>query len=132
MTGADEPVQRQLDAYNRRDLEAFLSCYAPDAVTVTDLGAVVLEGAAAFREKYEARFHGPDWRPAAIEGRLVAMDWVVDHEVIAHPDGTVREALVAFHVSDGLVDRVVVLRPPTSTVSARGSGDGTGTRPPPS
>jgi hypothetical protein len=24
-----DPVERQVDAYNRRDIDAFLSCYAP-------------------------------------------------------------------------------------------------------
>jgi ketosteroid isomerase-like protein len=41
-----EAVRRALEAFNRRDLDAAFSLYAPDAVYVSDPGGIgVLEGA---------------------------------------------------------------------------------------
>ena len=57
MTSPTDMAQRQLDAYNARDIEAFLACYAPD-VEVRDFpsGALTMEGREAMRARYGDMF----------------------------------------------------------------------------
>jgi hypothetical protein len=67
-------AQRQLDAYNAHDLEAFLACYAED-VEVRDVrsGALLMQGREAMRARYGPMFERPALH-AALVGRTVLGD----------------------------------------------------------
>jgi hypothetical protein len=49
-------VQRQLDAFNARDLDALLAAYADDAQLFEHPSKLLARGSAAFRERFTARF----------------------------------------------------------------------------
>ena len=49
-------VQRQLDAYNAQDLDAYVGCYAPDVVVASLNGAVTETGRDALRARYAKAF----------------------------------------------------------------------------
>ena len=49
-------VQRQLDAYNNKDLEAWLSTYAPDAKQFELGGKLLAEGHEEIRTRTAPRF----------------------------------------------------------------------------
>src|SRR6476620_2829570 len=103
-----DPVQAQLDAYNARDIDAFVEAYA-EAVVISDAsGQILMAGHEAMREQYGALFESsPDLR-AEILGRLAAGAWTVDHERVSRGDET-REVIVGYEVSDGLISRVLML-----------------------
>lgn len=49
-------VQRQLELYNARDLDAFMAVFAPDVRVVNaDTGETIATSAAELRPRYEAR-----------------------------------------------------------------------------
>ena len=57
------PFQGHLDAYNRHDLETFLSYYAPDVVTEDGAGQVMMQGHDTMRQLYSTLFtQSPDLR----------------------------------------------------------------------
>jgi hypothetical protein len=103
-----DPVQAQLDAYNARDIEAFVSAYA-DGVVITDAGGrPIMAGVDTMREEYGAMFESsPDLR-AEILGRMTSGAWTVDHERVSRA-GETREVMVAYQVIDGLIARVLML-----------------------
>ena len=72
-------AQRQLDAYNAGDLDAFVACYHPDVVVWED-GEVSVRGRTAFRERYEDLFAGGGFG-ASVPGRLAEGPHCVDLEV---------------------------------------------------
>ncbi len=72
-------VQRQLDAFNARDLEALLSVYAEDAQMFEHPANLVASGTAAFRERFKIRFQEPNLH-ADLLSRTVMGSIVVDHE----------------------------------------------------
>lgn len=106
-------VQHQLDAYNRRDLEAFLAVFADEAV-VQDLGAATpsLTGRAQLRQRYQELFE----RSPALYSRLVARTAfghvVVDLEHISGRMGATApvEILAIYEVRDSLIVRVHFVR----------------------
>ena len=103
-----DPVQAQVDAYNARDIDTFVSAYAEDVVITDPSGAPMLGGHEAMREQYGALFEAsPDLR-AEILGRVAAGEWTVDHEKVSRGDET-REVLVAYRVAGGLISRVIML-----------------------
>ena len=103
-----DPVQAQVDAYNARDIDAFVAAYAPDVVITDPSGTPMLGGHEAMRDQYGALFEGsPDLR-AEILGRVSAGAWTVDQERVSRGEDT-RDVLVAYEVVDGLISRVVML-----------------------
>ena len=89
MTNPEAPVQRQLEAYNARDLERFVAEYTDDVqVFVPPAREPLLSGRQAFGEHYaKNRFTLPDLH-ARVISRIVSGHIVVDHEeVTGLPDG---------------------------------------------
>lgn len=106
-TRREDPVQRQLDAYNAHDLERFLAEYHDDVrVFRPPATEPVLAGKAALGEHYARhRFNLPELH-AALLNRMVAGAIVVDHEHITGlPDGP-RAAIAVYEVVDGRIRTV--------------------------
>jgi len=100
-------VQRQVDAYNRRDLPAFLATYS-DGIRLYRMPSSepALAGKAAFGEFYRTqRFNLPALR-AEILQRIVIGNKVIDHERISGLAEQPIEAVAVYEVADGLIDRV--------------------------
>ncbi|MDM4722387.1 nuclear transport factor 2 family protein [Micromonospora sp. WMMA1363] len=97
-------VERQLDAYNSHDLQAFVNTYAVD-VRIDRRDGSRITGREALRDAYADQFSAGRCR-AEIIARMTEGDWVIDHEV-AHglADEPIR-VLVAYRVHDGLINRV--------------------------
>ena len=105
-------VERQLDAYNRHNLEDFCDCFAED-VQVWRLGQKepLALGAGAFRMIYRERFTKNPKIQAQVPNRVVLGPFVVDEEIVT---GFGKDTLrvVAIYRSNGeKIDRVWFLRP---------------------
>lgn len=100
-------AERQLAAYNARDLEAFAGCYAADVEVHDFPGQAVLSGMEAFRSRYAERFRTEGLK-AVVLHRAVIGDRVVDHERawLQGPDAPSVDLIVIYTVRDGLIARV--------------------------
>jgi len=80
-TDAEGFAQRQLDAYNARDLERFVAQYTDDVLVYRLPGTEpILSGKAAFAEHYRKnRFNLPGLH-AEVVNRMVFGNKVIDHE----------------------------------------------------
>jgi hypothetical protein len=99
-----DPVQRQLEAYNRRDLAGFLANFAEDVKTyrLPQLTPTVTSRA-QLGEFYAAnRFNRPELH-AELLGRTVVGNKVFDHERIHGLGGEPLETMAVFEVVDGLI-----------------------------
>ena len=107
MTPPEALIQRQLDAYNARDLDALLACYAPDAEQFTLHGARLAQGHDQMRPRFAARFAEPNLH-ATLLHRTVMGNVVVDHEIIrrtfAEGPGTV-EMLCIYEIENARIRR---------------------------
>lgn len=108
-----EIVQRQLDAYNAHDLDAFCACFADDVRTwrMPDASSPALEGKAALRAFYaEQRFAIPSLH-ADLIARIALGDKVIDHERVhgLHPQPS--EVAAIYRVADGLIAEVWFFAP---------------------
>ena len=101
------PVQRQLDAYNARDLERFIAEYSDDVqVFRPPASAPVLKGKAEFARHYAAhRFNLPGLH-AEVLSRIVCGNKVVDHERVAGIAEQPVEAIAVYEIADGLIRAV--------------------------
>lgn len=104
---AEDVVQRQLDAYNARDLEAFAATYSDDIVVYRPPATTPsLSGKQELRAFYrDKRFNLPDLH-AEILHRSVVGNKVVDHERITGIREQPIEAIAVYLVEDGLIQIV--------------------------
>jgi hypothetical protein len=108
MSEYDSPaavVQRQLDAYNARDVDALLATYAPDARQYEHPATLLASGHEPMRERFAQRFQEPDLHARLLQ-RVVMGNLVIDHEVVTRnfPEGKGAVELVAiYEVVDGRI-----------------------------
>jgi len=75
-----DPVQTQVDAFNARDVDAFLACYAPDVVIEGADGTVMMRGHDQLRAMYSQLFaQSPDLH-VEIPSRIRVGAYVIDEE----------------------------------------------------
>lgn len=106
--GPVEVVQQQLEAYLRRDVEAFLGCYASDAVVRDGDGNVLMAGHDQLREQYGAFFTSNPDLTVYVRNRMHIDSWVVDCENIRYADEDLH-AIVGYHIQDRLIQAVVIM-----------------------
>ncbi len=98
-------VQRQLDAYNARDVDAWLATYAEDARQFEHPDKLLARGAAQMRERIAARFQEPNLHARLIR-RVVVGTVVMDHEEVRRtfPEGPGKMEMIGiYEVRDGRI-----------------------------
>jgi putative hydrolase of HD superfamily len=98
-------VQRQLDAYNAKDLEAWLATYAEDACQYEFPATLLAAGHEQLRTRSAPRFLEPDLHATLLK-RSVMGEIVIDHEIVTRnfPEGKGRIELVCiYRVREGRI-----------------------------
>ena len=105
-----DPVEEQLAAYNARDIERFIACYAPDVVIEDGAGDILMQGDGALRERYARLFERSSNLRAEVITRIRVGSWAIDEERVSgfELDGVAdeRHVVAVYWVSDGLIARV--------------------------
>jgi hypothetical protein len=107
-----DAVQRQVEAYNARDVEAFLACYAEEVVIEDADGVPRTSGREEMRKRYRELFDSASDLHAEIPSRIRVGRYVVDEERVGGlPGGNEIHAIAIYRLDhDGLIDRVRFLR----------------------
>lgn len=100
-------VQRQLDAYNQRQLEPFLAVYADDVTVYRLPGAEPsLRGKAALRDFYAGqRFNLPDLHAELVK-RIEFGNKVIDHERVSGVAEQPFEVAAVYEIIDDKIQNV--------------------------
>ena len=95
---ATRPVQKQLEAYNARDIDAFMAWWADDCQYYEFPSRLLANGAAEIRERHVARFKEPNLFGALIN-RIAVANVIVDHETVTRtfPDGPGEIDVIAIY-----------------------------------
>jgi hypothetical protein len=105
---AESVVQAQLEAYNARDIDAFIATYADDVKLFELPEKLLSEGTAPMRDVYGKLFKDERLH-ATVVNRIVMGNTVVDHERVRvttpRGPGTV-EAVAIYEVRDGKIATV--------------------------
>ncbi|AEX54396.1 nuclear transport factor 2 family protein [Rahnella aquatilis] len=98
------PVEKQFQAYNNHDLDAFVSCYSTDfmAYRMPNMSPS-LQGKEALRTFYQNhRFNNKALRAELISRTLLG-NKVFDHEMIYGIYDTPVNSIAVFEVENGLI-----------------------------
>lgn len=106
-------VQRQLEAYNARDADAFAACFSADVRCQRHPDeAPFLEGREALREYYARERFAHAGLHAHLVQRIDLGVRVLDHERVDGLPGGQREVVAAYERgADGLIGRVWFFAP---------------------
>ena len=105
-------VQRQVEAYNDRDLNRFVSAYS-ETITIFRMPSLEpsISGKVQLAEFYSTqRFNLPGLR-AEIVNRIVLGDKVIDHERVWGVRDSPIEVAAIYQVVAGLIERVWFFSP---------------------
>jgi len=107
----EQVVQRQLNAYNARDLEAFVATYDEQIELLGFPAQPQAAGKAKLRENYGSFFAATPKLHCEIIHRVVLGKRVIDHEkVTGLANGQVLEAVAIYEVENGLIRRVTFVK----------------------
>lgn len=106
-----EIIDRQVEAYNAHDLDAFCVWYSDD-IKIWNLGESVpfIQSMADLRNVYGKKFENPKLR-TQIVNRIKMGRYIVDHERITGIGTAPVEATVVYIVEDSLIHQVHIMRP---------------------
>ena len=99
------PVQKQLEAYNARDIDAFMRWWADDCRYYEFPSRLLANGAAEIRARHVARFKEPNLFGRLIH-RMTVGNVVVDHECVTRtfPEGPGEVDVIAiYEIADGKI-----------------------------
>ena len=104
-TAAEFPVRKQLDAYNARDIDAFMQWWSDDCEYYEFPARLLASGAAQIRERHVTRFKEPNLFGKLIK-RSVVDNLVVDQEVVTRTfaDGIGEvDVLAIYQIENGKI-----------------------------
>lgn len=111
---SEQVVQAQLDAYNRRDIDAFVKLFHEDAEVYT-LGEAAprAKGVQAVRVLYQSLFDQSPNLQSKLINRMVLGTKVLDHEFITGRAGTDTpvELIMIYEVQDSTIRKAYTIRP---------------------
>jgi len=108
--GPEALAQRQLDAYNARDLEAFCAPYSEDVQIVGLDGREQARGKEALKARYRDRFQKLTTLHCQLVKRMVVGNFVLDEESITGTGGDPMHAVAIYEVKNGKIAVVRFIR----------------------
>jgi hypothetical protein len=110
----EQVVQRQLDAYNARDIDAFMATYSDDIELYNYPNKLVGKGKASMRKTYGYIFSKMTELHCTIVKRIVLGNKVIDQESVKGFPGWKKkgplEAVAVYTVTNGLISKVTFIR----------------------
>jgi hypothetical protein len=109
--GAEQVVQIQLEAYNHRDVDAFLNTYASDAKLYDHPDKLWASGLEQMRQVYSRLFKEAPNLHAKVSNRIVQGEFVIDQELVTGlPDNQKITAVAIYQVKGGKIANVWFVR----------------------
>lgn len=102
-------AQQQLNAYNQRNIEAFLEPYAEDVKVYTFPNQLMYEGKEMMRQGYSSMFENTPNLHCELVNRIVRGNVVIDEERVQFGDQII-EAVAIYHIEDNKIKEVYFIR----------------------
>lgn len=104
--GPEKVVQRQLEAYNAQNLPAFVATYSDSIEIYRFPNRLTMTGKASLEKSYGELFKKFPQNYAALLGRIVQGNTVIDQEKVTGRGPNEVRATAIYEVKNGLIRRV--------------------------
>ncbi|MDT8861585.1 nuclear transport factor 2 family protein [Alkalihalobacillus sp. MEB130] len=106
------PAQKQLVAYNNRDIESFMNCYAENCIVEDGAGQILMKNAEEMRKRYTDLFQTSPNLHCQLVSRTVVGQYVLDEEKVTGSRGReeVNHVVAVYRVVNGIIQHVRFLR----------------------
>lgn len=106
------PVQKQLDAYNNRDIDKFLAPYSDSVKIYNHPKELLMSGKAQMRARFSGMFANTPDLHCTLINRIVLGNTVIDQEyVIFNKNNPPSEVLAMYVIAEGKIQEVYFIRP---------------------
>ena len=106
------PVQKQLDAYNARDIDAFLAPYSDSIKVYNHPNRLIMSGKDEMRQRYASMFDSTPDLHCTLINRMVLGNIVIDQEyVITVKNGPAIQLMAMYKIKEGKIEEVYFIRP---------------------
>lgn len=106
------PVIQQLEAYNKRDIEAFANAFSDTVKVYRQPGVLTYQGRDELRKRYGQMFENTPDLHCQLVNRIVAGNVVIDHErVLFSKDQPRKEAIAVYRISNNKIVEVSFISP---------------------
>jgi len=102
-------VDKQLKAYNERNINAFMATYSEDVKLYSYPDHLNTDGQDQMRKSYNTWFNGVSDLHATIKKRIVIGNKVIDQEQVT-ANGRIIDAIAIYEVKDGLIKKVTFIQ----------------------
>ncbi|VAV86140.1 FIG01018673: hypothetical protein [hydrothermal vent metagenome] len=109
ISDAEKIIQTQLEAYNNRDIDAFMATYTKDIKLYDYPEKLKSEGQNAMRESYNTFFKNTPDLHAYIKNRIVIGNKVIDEEQVTI-NGKIYNAVAIYEVENGKIKKVTFIQ----------------------
>jgi hypothetical protein len=109
----EQVVQANLDCYNRRDIDGFMSYFSPDIKMYNFAdNSVTIDGLEQYRKVYKELFDLSPNLHSTIVKRIVFDNKVIDHESIVGRRGSdgIFEIVLIYEVKDNKIYKITAIR----------------------
>jgi hypothetical protein len=109
----EQVVQKNLDCYNKRDIEGFMACFSEEiAIYTFSQPEPTTVGLVAVRKVYEELFALSPNLHSTIIKRIVFDNKVIDHESIIGRRGSTEivELVLIYEVKNAKINKITVIR----------------------
>lgn len=108
----EQLVQQQLDAYNKRDIEAFLVPYSDSVAVYGFPNKLFYKGKATMRQQYADMFNNTPDLFCDLQKRMVLANTVIDHEKVTFTKGQPPlYAIAIYTIEKGKIAQVHFIMP---------------------
>lgn len=99
-------VQRQVNAYNLKNYEAFFESFSDDIEIYTFPNTLELKGIEAYKKDFEGTFERNPELHCKILNRTTRLNTVIDHERVTFRKGVSSEVIVIYKIENGKIAKI--------------------------
>lgn len=107
---SNHPVQKQLEAYNNRDINLFMEQYSDSVKVFNYPNTFRYQGKEIMRERYDAMFKRTPDLTCKLITRMAVGDYVIDQEEVTVKKGDpIRKAIAIYKIENNLIKEVTFI-----------------------
>jgi len=101
-------IDKQFESFNKRDLDAFVSCFSEDVVVSNFPGKTLFTGIENLRKDYQNYFDNDSETKVDVVSRIIVGDVVIDKELVLNSSSKKKQAAI-YKIQNGKIKSMTMV-----------------------